>query len=449
MLNIIVVNAQLKDKYELKADYATKKQDFYTAAVYYEKALLLQKEPSKEHTPYNGEVLEDKATKSLTSNNRKKLVFKIAESHRLYYNWTAAEPWYAQAAEFPEEVFQTAKYWYAICLRTKGNYADASKIFESFLAIHTTKDEWTRWATAELANCRFVIEKQKEPSTIQYQISKLTDSVNNKSANYAPVLLSKDTLVFTSSRNSWGTNRLNLIPKKGIIKAIDPVNDVFQVSVSTMNNVKQMNIPIDALDQGAISFSSDKIHMYITRWKIENGEKISAIYMCTQQKGGNWTVPIILNNYVNADDYSSKQPFVSSDGRFLFFSSNKPGGVGGFDLWLCILGSDGLPKKQAINLGKINTVSDEEAPFYHNATTQLFFSSNGRPGFGGFDLYVTKGTIGSFAEPQNLGEPFNSPKDDVYFTSMSDEPTNNAFISSDRSSACCLELFKVTKENKN
>lgn len=437
----ITANAQLKDKYELKADQAVKKQDFYSAAIYYTKALLLQHENAKVYNPYTGQVLEDKVK---NGNNRKKLIFKIAEANRLYYNWDTAGMWYAQAAEFPEEEFQTAKYWNAICLRIKGDYVKASTMLELFLANCTSKDEWTQLATAELANCKFAIEKQQDSALVKFQITKLPTIVNDLSANYAPVLLPNDLLIFTSSRNSWSTNRLNLIPKKSTIKAIDPVNDIFQVVVSKMENVKQINLPIDAMNQGAASFSSDKMHMYFTRWIVENGEKISAIYISNRQKDDKWTEPTLLNNYINVDGYSSKQPFISSDGRFLFFSSDRPGGMGKFDLWVSALNSDGLPRTPATNLGKINTVEDEEAPFYHSRTTQLIFSSNGRRGFGGFDLYSSKGMVGTFTMPQNLGEPFNSPKDDVYFTTLSDEPTSNAFISSDRSSTCCLEIFNIS-----
>lgn len=435
-----------KYNYERKANQAAQQQDFYTAAVYYEKAIAVKKENIDSYKPYNGEVLEGKSLNKGKASSQQKLIFKLAEAHRQYNNFEAAAPWYAQAAQFTAPEFQSAKYWSAVCLRIKGDYTKAAPMLEEFLKVHTTKDNWTKLATTELANCKFAIEKQKQKELVKYQTNKLSAAVNDQSANYAPMLLSSDVLTFTSSRNTWSTNRGNIIPKNSNIESKTRVNDLFQVSVSKMNDTKQMNVPVVAMDQGVASFSADKTKLYLTRWKIENGKKLSNIYISTQQKDGKWSAPTTLNTNVNISGYSSKQPFVSSDGGFLFFSSDKPGGIGKFDLWVCTLGSDGLPTAQATNLGIVNTIEDEEAPFYHTPTDQLFFSSNGRVGFGGFDFYVSKGKIGYLTEPKNVGAPYNSSKDDVYFTSVADEPLSQAFISSDRSSTCCLEIFNINRQ---
>ncbi len=442
--------AQLKQAYERTADQATKDQDFYTAAFYYKKALSAQKEKNGAFNPYNGEVLE-KGTATGTTSSHKKMVFKLAESYRQYYNWDDAAPWYEQAATFTEPEFQTAKYWNAICLRTKGDYIRAASMLEEFLKTHTTKDVWTKWATNELDNCKFAIEMQKNKTLVKYKISKLPNAVNDQSANYAPVLLSDDVLAFTSTRNRWNTNRNNFIEKNSTVNPKDHVNDLFQINLTKMNDAKEVNVPITAMDQGTSTFSSDKRRMYLTRWKIENGKKISSIFLSTKQENDKWSTPVVLNSYVNVNGYNSKQPFISSDGQYIFFSSDRPNGMGKFDLWVCNLGSDGYPSEQAVNLIKINTPEEEEAPFYHTNTKQLFFSSNGRKGFGGFDFYVAKGVPkGTFNEPVNLGEPFNSSKDDVYFTSGSlSDPMSQAYISSDRSSACCLEIFNVNRKQQS
>jgi outer membrane protein OmpA-like peptidoglycan-associated protein len=107
-------------------------------------------------------------------------------------------------------------------------------------------------------------------------------------------------------------------------------------------------------------------------------------------------------------------------------------------------GNPGTP----VNLGPvINTKYDEQAPYYHIPSGTLVFSSNGRVGMGGYDFYFSKGTKDNFSEPQNFGHPVNSVKDDIYFTSRG--PANNildnVLFSSDRSAACCLELFAMNK----
>jgi outer membrane protein OmpA-like peptidoglycan-associated protein len=136
------------------------------------------------------------------------------------------------------------------------------------------------------------------------------------------------------------------------------------------------------------------------------------------------------------------------DGKTLLFASDKPGGSGGFDLWYAVLDANGKPEK-VVNLGStINTPSDEQAPFYHEASGTLVFSCNGRVGMGGFDFFYSKGTIDAWGEPVNFGYPVNSIKDDIYFTSQGSAKNmlENVLLSSDRSAECCLELFTLKKK---
>jgi outer membrane protein OmpA-like peptidoglycan-associated protein len=136
-----------------------------------------------------------------------------------------------------------------------------------------------------------------------------------------------------------------------------------------------------------------------------------------------------------------------ADGKTLLFSSDKPGGSGGFDLWYATLDGDGKPEK-AVNLGaSINTINDEQAPYYHAASGTLVFSCNGRIGMGGFDFFYSKGMPDAWATPENFGYPVNSIKDDIYFASRGSAKNilEDVLLSSDRSAECCLELFTLKK----
>jgi outer membrane protein OmpA-like peptidoglycan-associated protein len=157
---------------------------------------------------------------------------------------------------------------------------------------------------------------------------------------------------------------------------------------------------------------------------------------------------VLFDALVNTPGYNAQQPFLMSDGKTLLFSSDKPGGSGGFDLWYATLDANGKPEK-AVNLGTtINTINDEQAPYYHNATGTLVFSCNGRTGMGGFDFFFSKGTLESWAIPENFGYPVNSIKDDIYFTSRGSDKNilEDVLLSSDRSADCCLELFTLKKQ---
>ncbi|MGY8712160.1 hypothetical protein RAD16_41105, partial [Bradyrhizobium sp. 18BD] len=122
-----------------------------------------------------------------------------------------------------------------------------------------------------------------------------------------------------------------------------------------------------------------------------------------------------MNSNVNVDGFNSIQPFVTSDGLRMFFSSNKPGGQGGDDIWVAYLNFNG-DAVNSTNLGSvINTAFDEEAPYYDLPNKRLVYSSKGFIGLGGFDFFESQSTLDKWSEPKNLGYPINSAKDDLYF----------------------------------
>lgn len=123
---------------------------------------------------------------------------------------------------------------------------------------------------------------------------------------------------------------------------------------------------------------------------------------------GEWSRPQPLNKFVNHPQYRESSACLSPDGQRLFFSSNRPGGKGGFDLYVCTLGSNGQWGRPA-NLGAgINTRGDEQWPFLHADSVTLFFSSNGWASLGETDIFKTEERDGEWSRPQNLGYPINT-----------------------------------------
>ncbi|MEM1325355.1 MAG: OmpA family protein [Bacteroidota bacterium] len=123
---------------------------------------------------------------------------------------------------------------------------------------------------------------------------------------------------------------------------------------------------------------------------------------------GQFTPPINMGNLINTRA-RDRQPSLSSDGKYLYFESARPGGLGGGDIWVSERQSDGTwgnPK----NLGvPINTSADDQSPFIHADGKTLYFMSKGHPGMGGFDLFVSrKQADGSWSEPKNIGYPINT-----------------------------------------
>lgn len=131
---------------------------------------------------------------------------------------------------------------------------------------------------------------------------------------------------------------------------------------------------------------------------------------------GYWSEPQSLGANVNRPDSWESQPSLSSDGKVLFFASDRPGGYGGSDIWVTERNSDGT-WRNPVNLGpKINTKGNERSPFLHTDSKTLYFSSSGHQGMGGLDVYYSKlDGKKHWQSPINIGHPINSEKDEVDF----------------------------------
>ncbi len=154
-----------------------------------------------------------------------------------------------------------------------------------------------------------------------------------------------------------------------------------------------------------------------------------------------WTIPTNLGLGLNGI-YWDSEPCVSADGSLLYFSSNRPGGFGGRDIWVCRRNRDGS-WDQPINVGEpVNTEFDEVTPWLSPDNQTLSFSSNGHPGLGGFDIF-TATEIGGVVVTQHLGTPINTPADDIAFSLSSDG--HHAFLSSNREGGSGgFDIYSVT-----
>lgn len=423
--------------YLRSADYYYKNAEYSSAAPYYEKYLAGSRKIVSDaaYRPYN---TQPSAKKSLaTVSSEQQAIYKLAESYRLLHDYSKAVPWYAEAVSFDKTAYPLAGYHYAVALRALGRHELAEKAFTSFLESYSTEDNYRATAQRELQNLRFVIAEMAKPDLNLYKVEKAPAVINPVGANYAPVWFKDNVLVFTSTR-----------PDKDA-KGHAFVNRLYSANYAAgqPDTVSQLTIaqPKD-VDQGVIALTPDGNTLFLTRWTIKQGKKSAAIYS-SQKAGDTWSEPVLLDTVLNVPGFSSQQPFVTPDGKRLIYASDRPGSVGGFDLWEAELNGEGKPFYTK-NLGPvINTAWNEEAPYYHAASGLLVFSTDGRVGMGGFDFFYSKDSAGAWGEPVNLGYPVNSVKDDMYFTSKGSKENflESVWLSSDRDAACCLELFSLTK----
>ncbi|WP_187774919.1 OmpA family protein [Pedobacter sp. BS3] len=421
--------------YKKSADNYFTKGDYYSAAAYYEK-YLGKDQPLQGRTakPY----VVQKETGKKAQQSSLAITYRLAECYRLLNDYPNAEKWYAEVLKTGADEYPDALYWYGVSLRANGKYAVAQQQFEKYLK--SGKSQYAAQAEKELNNCRFIMQQLKRSDARLYTVSRMPAPVNAEGASYA-ASWNNNAWLFTSTRPDSLSGK-NSNPFR---------NALYTAQTGEMpGKPEKLDIPAAAgAEQGVACISADGNRLYLTRWVKKEGHNLAAIYV-SEKKESSWTEPVKLNEQVNVEGYSSQQPFITNDGKYLLFSSDRPGGKGKLDLWYVPLTAGGEPG-EAVNFGGyVNSSEDEQSPFYQQKTGTLVFASNGRVGMGGFDLYSSKGAFDSgWQEPQNLGYPVNSSKDDLYFFNSEDRALlKDAVISSDRSSACCLELFSVSKQEK-
>lgn len=427
--------AQYVYDYQKAADAYFQKGDYASAAEYYEKYLGRDKQTGKEFNPYTPQSVVGKKSAAMIS--REKATYQLAECYRLLNYPSKAEPVYKEVMDMNKAGFPLAQYHYASMLRALAKYAESEQNFKTFLDEYKNDDDYRRNAERELQNLQFIQVQLKKKDLKYYTVTKAPELINATGANYAPVWLNTNTLLFTSTR-----------PEDTAAKKKEYTNRVYQAvyTEGSVGDITKTELPQGKdIQQGVVSITPDGNTLFVTRWSVNSKTETSSIYTSTKTDAG-WSEPVKLDESVNATGFHSQQPFITANGKYLLYASNKPGGQGGYDLWYAEL-VNGKPGA-SMNMGAvINTSFDEQAPYYHEASKALIFSSNGRVGMGGYDFFQSKGTIGNWAAPENLGYPTNSIKDDIYFTSRGSEKNilGDVLLSSDRDAACCLELYSLKK----
>jgi OOP family OmpA-OmpF porin len=433
------------------ADAYFKNKQYYSASQFYLRALnnsrldstIVLPYPVARNTKHSKDVLKEQAQ------GREDLLYMLAESYRLYNNYQEAEKGYMPLISSPDPKFKLASFWYAKSLRANRKYGEAITNFENFLKNYKENDDYKRDAEKEIVSCRFAFQELKYPRLVKVQ--KMGGQLNGSGSNYAPFRVN-NLLYFTSSRSviTSAKKRKPLYIDGSpilLIQKADPfINTVYSVLASTSFDLSTIAIAAKNQEAAASTFTADGKYMYYTAWSEKDAVKYYSIYRSELDASGKRIPGVILGNQVNLPGYNAKQPNVTADGKYLLFSSNRPGGMGKYDLWYCPIDNTGAVG-QAISMGSaINTIEDEEAPFYNILSGKLIFSSNGMVGLGGFDFYQSDGNFLSWTTPANMGYPFNSSKDDIYFA-PSNAAGTEGYISSDRESECCLELFTVKIES--
>ena len=329
---------------------------------------------------------------------------QLAESYYNVFNTKEAVKWYAKVVEQKQDA--ETYYKYAQMLKAEGNFKEADKQMQQFAQLAPNDQR----AKAFKSNPNYLPELQGQAKL--YNIVK--SDVSSDKTDFGAVLTNDNNVYFASARNTSKRNsNFNEEPYLDIYRATYNANGTISDAVAVDNlNTKWHDGPVSITSDGnTMYYGSESFNEKEFTKDKEKNAKFGKIYLYKATKeGDNWSnvKPLPFNNR----GYDVRNPSISKDGKTLYFSSNMPGGFGGEDIWKVSVNGDeyGTPE----NLGaKVNTEANESFPYITDDNI-LFFSSNGKQGFGGLDVFRMDLNKGSDA--MNVGEPVNTSKDDFAFT---------------------------------
>lgn len=286
--------------------------------------------------------------------------------------------------------------WFGLgeSLLLSGQYEEALIALRNYEKKTTQSDHKTlKTSNKYIQDCLFSIAYfQQNPVTDFPRPQALNTEINTPDDEYFPKLTADGkTMIFTRKTNEQENFYQSFAQSPTQWERADLL-------------VGEINSP--HYNEGAHSISPDGKHLYFTGCNRPEGLGSCDIYV-SRRIGDRWGPPKNLGAPINTSGWEA-QPALSADGQTLYFVSNRQGGYGGYDLWSSRLQADGQ-WGTPVNLGpQINTAFDESAPYVHADDRTLYFASNGWPGFGDKDIFVsTKDSLGDWQTPVNMGYPIN------------------------------------------
>lgn len=348
--------------------------------------------------------------------NNPELYYKAAECYYRARDYRKAADCYGLVKEEYER-YELAGLRYARALKQDGRYEAAAAAFRQFARQYkgALKAQIVAVVTNELKGCELAQEMAQQivSPVLPAELKILPRAVNSTENEFAPLAFS-DNLLYYSTIADGRAKFMRTLRQNGIWQAPAEAQGLPETV---------------ALRFGSGAFSPDGKRFYCTQCSDPTlseraGNSLRnqcSLYVLRRTAQGSWSAPERLRDYINMPNQTATHPFVTQDGNreLLFFASDREGGFGGLDLYVCHrpLDSDELDFSFPQNLGNtVNTAGDEVSPFFDPAAQTLWFSSNSLISLGGLDVFKSVRADGKWSKPENAGLPVNSSADDFFFT---------------------------------
>jgi len=361
------------------------------------------------------------------------LWFKMAESARNMQGLQTARSVYNKVFSFPDSVLQADYFYYSAWVNMRlGEYKSVQSNIQSFFRKAKEGNPLKSQAMLLEANCNNILKNYASYQNIPDRTKKLSSSNDCLEAEFAAVPF-KDHIIYSkfSERNRVTDKKDTVAFNSNLRLMTNNKGDTTWMPQIAVTNKLISGISFLPGNTGFYYCLCDKVNLMDVRCDI---------YFRKYQEDG--TIGEAIKISANAAGYSTQHPAVGKDlngNIWLYFSSDRPGGKGKDDLYRGKMKENG-DVEVAENLASLNTPEEDVTPFFHTPTQRLYFSTQGRFSFGGYDVYATSESANEWLNPMNMGTQMNASSDDLFFTL--DEKGVNGWLTvrGEKGSACTTEI---------
>ncbi|CAN5241574.1 hypothetical protein BH09BAC1_BH09BAC1_03270 [soil metagenome] len=379
--------------------------------------------------------------------------YSLAEAYRQTRDYRSALPLYKDVTEQAGDKYPLALLYYGMMQKATGDYPGAIATLKKFRKEYDGGKDDPYKAQALFAYKGAELAKYYiDTVPLNVDIKNVGTTINKVHMEFSPLYLNDSTMLFASLRiDSSQTYRfddsLNM-PYRKFYTATKSGNDWTYKGEyeGPFNTERQHN--------GNGAFSLDGKRFYFSRCELNERKQTLCKIFESKLVDGVWQEPVALNDEINLSGYTQTQPTVGIESRLnqpdrevLYFVSNRPEGKGGLDIWYAIYNAKTGTYTKPYNAGsKLNSKQDDITPFFDKETRTMYFSTEGRPGLGGFDVFKAVGQRSKWAEPENIGYPLNTGADELYFANHPSQ--KEGFFVSNRlgsvtikNETCCDDIY--------
>lgn len=332
---------------------------------------------------------------------------RLASCYRKMNDYEAAEKIYSQAIQNPLSNNENLLA-YGEVLKANGNYSQAKQTFQQY----AQKTGDARRVAIDIAGCDSALIWLTHPA--HFKVTNEAE-INTKFSEFSTFLINNKIYYaaepeLASAAKTYGWTGNSYLKVYTAERAVNHRLSKPLLAEAIFNKGLYHEGPLISNNSGTV--------FYLTRTYFGKNKSsgvstnVLELYTYTKSPSGEWTATPFLYN--GGPDYSVGHAALSKDEHVLYFVSDKPGGLGGTDIWFCELQSDGTWGTPQNAGPEINTVENEMFPVVGIDNT-LYFSTNGLPGMGSMDIFSSVGSKNKWTKPVNLKHPINSSKDDFSF----------------------------------